>query len=885
MKPFVSLLLTLSLLVPAVAAEQDVAAHGRVLLGELNCVACHSANTVATAITPKQGPRLAGLGSRVSADWLQRFLAAPHETMPGTTMPDLLHGLPADERAAAAEQLTHFLLAQPLTEFRRALPDRAAVARGEALYHRVGCVACHAPQDGSTLAGSPLPQMADKWSLAGLRHFLLDPLATRPAGRMPAMGLSEREATDLAQYLLRDTRVPAPLEVEMRRGRMRSFDDIAKAELIRSTATTGFTLDDVGGQRGTALHFRGWLQVEQAGAYTFHLTATGGTRLALRGQWVTGNDTWDQHQVELHATVHLDAGWHAIAVEFIPRGKKEPALMVEWQGPGVARAVIPAARLRSEREPAAETARFVVDAAKVESGRTRYAQLGCASCHEVQKPGLPAPTLASVQSGRGCLAEQIPAGVPDYRLDSKQHAALTSALAAPRLFEEQTPAQQLAHTLTTFQCLVCHVRDGRGGVTSERSAYFTSNTDDAGDEGRLPPSLDGVGDRVRPTWLAAVLEQGARVRPYLDTRMPQYGAANVGHLTGLFVALDRQGQEPQPGPEPLADLREAGRKLTGTQGLSCIACHRFNRQPAHTMQMLDLTTIPERLHEDWFRRFLRDPNRFHPGTRMPALWPGGQSLLPNILTGDTDRQHAALWAYLAEGSRAKFPAGLSRKNMELVVGGEAVVYRGKLWEAGFRAIATGYPGAVNVAFDAEDMRLALLWRGRFLDASPHWSVSGMGRIRPLGTDVVVFPHGPALALLADAATPWPDASSRDAPSKALGFRFQGYHLDAQKRPTLLYAFRDLAIEDRFDPLADATKPGLHRTLTTTGPALVGLHLRLAVGTLTVTGPQTWRLNQTLTLRIGAGNAAIVRGTGEQQELLLPIGFQDGKDQVEIDYEW
>lgn len=879
MNPFVGLLLMLPLLVPAIAAEQDVAAHGRVLLGELNCTACH-ANTQTSGVTPKPGPRLADLGSRVDAGWVRRYLAAPHETMPGTTMPDLLHGLPANERTVVADHLTHFLLAERSAEFRRTLPDRAAVARGEALYRRVGCVACHAPQDGSPLAGSPLPQMADKWSLDGLRRFLLDPLATRPAGRMPAMGLSEREATDIAQYLLRDTRVPAPLEVDVRRGRMRSFDDIASAELIRSTATNGFSLQDVGGDRGAALHFRGFLQVEQPGAYTFHLTATGGTRLALRGQWLTGNDTWDQQQVALQTTTHLDAGWHAIAVEFIARGKKDPALLVEWQGPGVARAVIPATRLRSEREAVAEPTPFVVDAAKVESGRARYVQLGCASCHEAQKPGLAAPTLASVQSERGCLAEQVPAGLPRYHLDSTQRAALASALATPSPLAPPTTTQQLAHTLTTFNCYACHVRDGRGGVTAERSAYFTSTADDAGDEGRLPPSLDGVGDRVRPTWLAKVLEQGARVRPYLDTRMPQFGAANVGHLTGLFVAIDRQGQAPQPGTEPLDDLREAGRKLTGTEGLSCIACHRFNRQPAHTMQMLDLTTVPERLHEDWFRRFLRDPNRFHPGTRMPALWPGGQSLLPTVLGGDTDRQHAALWTYLADGSRAKFPAGLSRTNMELVVGGEPVLYRGKMWEAGFRAIATGHPGGLNVAFDAEDLRLALLWRGRFLDASPHWSVSGMGRIRPLGTDVVVFPHGPALALLADAATPWPEAAV-----KALGHRFQGYHLDAQKRPTLLYAFRDLAITDRIDPSADGAKPGLHRTLTATGPVLVGLHLRAAVGTLTATGPQTWRLDQTLTLRIGAETAAIVRGAGDKQELLLPIVIRDGKGQVEVDYEW
>jgi len=50
--------------------------------------------------------------------------------------------------------------------------------------------------------------------------------------------------------------------------------------------------------------------------------------------------------------------------------------------------------------------------------------------------------------------------------------------------------------------------------------------------------------------------------------------------------------------------------------------------------------------------------------------------------------------------------------MELIVGGDPVVYRGKLWEAGFRGIAAGYPGQGNAAFDAEEMRLLLAERAK-----------------------------------------------------------------------------------------------------------------------------------------------------------------------------
>jgi hypothetical protein len=264
---------------------------------------------------------------------------------------------------------------------------------------------------------------------------------------------------------------------------------------------------------------------------------------------------------------------------------------------------------------------------------------------------------------------------------------------------------------------------------------------------------------------------------------------------------------------------------------------------------------------------------------MPALWPGGHSLLPALLDGDTDRQHAALWTYLADGPQAKFPEGLSRQSMELVVGGEAVVYRGKLWEAGFRGIATGYPGQLNAAFDAEEMRLALVWKGRFLNVSPHWSSQGMGRIRPLGDDPVLFPQGPAFTILTHPNEPWPAAGETP------GMKFHGYQLDTLKRPVFLYTIAGADLEDTLTPLTAPGLQGFHRTLNFKTPPPSGLHLRVAVGTLTSTGAGQWRLNDQLTLTLNGDHPATVRGKGDQQELILPISPTAKSSTLEIDYVW
>ena len=362
--------------------------------------------------------------------------------------------------------------------------------------------------------------------------------------------------------------------------------------------------------------------------------------------------------------------------------------------------------------------------------------------------------------------------------------------------------------------------------------------------------------------------------------MPQFGSENVGHLPELLIAIDRKpGKIPASVDDPVAQ-REAGRKIVGTDGLSCIVCHRFNHQPAQTMQVVDLTTGAERLNEDWFRRFLLDPNRFHPGTRMPAYWPEGKSAIPAILNGDTDRQHSALWTYLADGPRAKFPEGLSRQNVELVVGGEAIVYRGKLWEAGFRAVALGYPGQLNAAFDAEEMRLSLLWRGRFLDAGPHWQSQGMGQIHPLGTDVIVFPHGSPLARLIDPTTPWPTETA-----KALGMKFHGYQLDPLKRPTLLYSFGKVDVEDFLIPAEINGKMGFRRTVTFTELPSDGLYFRLATGKLTASGENSWRLNDAITIKINGPCKPFARGSDDKQELIVSIPLAAKSIQMEVEYVW
>ena len=55
---------------------------------------------------------------------------------------------------------------------------------------------------------------------------------------------------------------------------------------------------------------------------------------------------------------------------------------------------------------------------------------------------------------------------------------------------------------------------------------------------RLPPTLTGVGAKLQSKWMRQVLVSGRVIRSYVHTRMPQYGAENVGHLVPLLKRAD-----------------------------------------------------------------------------------------------------------------------------------------------------------------------------------------------------------------------------------------------------------------------------------------------------------------------------------------------------------
>ncbi|MDG2122502.1 MAG: c-type cytochrome, partial [Verrucomicrobiales bacterium] len=83
-----TLLLTRSAAAPIPGLDTstlDPALKGHSLVEELNCVACHQSDALSP--TSRKSPRLDNIASRLNPDYLQAFIADPHQTKPGTLMP------------------------------------------------------------------------------------------------------------------------------------------------------------------------------------------------------------------------------------------------------------------------------------------------------------------------------------------------------------------------------------------------------------------------------------------------------------------------------------------------------------------------------------------------------------------------------------------------------------------------------------------------------------------------------------------------------------------------------------------------------------------------------------------------------------------------------
>jgi mono/diheme cytochrome c family protein len=751
---------------------------GLMLLGELGCVSCHATGKEQAAhLLPKRGPVLDKVGERLRLEWLVKYVKSPHDLKPGTTMPDVLAGLPDTDRDRTATAIANFLAATSgFDDGSMPEAEKANAAEGLKIYGRTGCAVCHGSiaKDAVLLPDQiPLVDLAKKWSPRALDAFLKNPFHVRPSSRMPALPLKDKERRHVVASLL----------------------------------------------------------------------AASGTAAATA----------------------------ALAVN--------------------------------------------VDPTLVEEGRAAFVAFGCASCHDlngsdgraIEPASQPKPLADLVALDAGCLATVARPGAPHASLDDAQREAVAAAIDWLRSPAAQTaPAreQSIDRMLTALNCYACHNRNGRGGIIpavaatdddgepilkdADRDALFTSAVQELGDEGRLPPTLTGAGDKLTAGFLREVMVEGGKDRGgSMHTLMPKWHP-NVVEPLVKALAEDAKTivSKPTLSGHSDAEIDEQARGLVGSKSLGCIKCHSFAGEKGQSLGVIDMTRMPKRLRHEWFLAYVANPQQFRPGTRMPASWPEGKTFYPDILDGTPMGQIESVWRYLA-GTKPRPPFGANANPIELVPTDRPIIYRNFIDGAGPRAIGVGYPEKVNVAWDADQMRLAVVWRAAFIDAGKHWTGRGQGFQPPLGDGVFSPDAASAIAAIASPASPWPVVQrGLPAAGQRADLRFRGYTLDAKGRPTFAWSSDGMRIAEKIDPMIEGGKAIVRRTIRLTGrPATGEAWFRAAVAGKVEESEGEWlRIDGTWRVRVrGAGVGPAVRhavdGKTEVRHAIV-WGAGDGAEFVE-----
>ncbi|MEK6235798.1 MAG: c-type cytochrome, partial [Planctomycetales bacterium] len=435
-----------------------------------------------------------------------------------------------------------------------------------------------------------------------------------------------------------------------------------------------------------------------------------------------------------------------------------------------------------------------------QQGRKLVQSRGCVACHSVKeggkaladamKPPLFTQRLTSDKNAfvrfdplKGCLADATSKSTPDYRFPEADRASLRAFLSsiAEHPVVATAPVETFYRRVSQFKCAACHSLDNQNvGPAQEQT-----------EEGLVrkierPPTLTGIGDKLQTTWIRDVLLKEKRTRPWMNARMPHFGA-ELESLPDLFPVASGSTLKDES-PQPKFELAAAGLETIGVQRgkVSCITCHNYrgiNRRKEGVVPAPDMAEIGQTLRRDWFNRWLHNPTRLTPGTSMPQFF-------LELKDADREKKIDELWAALVHQARLPLPAGVIETPADgtrIIVRDAPVIFRVATFiqpkEKIDRAINVGLPGGTNFTFDAATARLRYAWKGEFINAASAWNGRGGNPVTAQGQPLFTSASGFPLRI--------------GVPSAEPNVRFLGYFL-VKKHPVFRYLVDGVEVHERIE---------------------------------------------------------------------------------------
>jgi cytochrome c2 len=594
-------------------------AKGRALFETLGCHGCHNARGFERL--DKVGPDLRRVKAKVDPAWLVRWIQNPRDYLPRTKMP--FFDLNADEATSIAAYLFNKSepLPGPIPGFGPGSP-----AKGKELLGKRGCLGCH--RVGKEFAPvAPLPE-GDRQEAQGKRQEGEGVGATAGEKRAVLPAPAKADGAPAGPSL------PWPAAWDEALARFDFAPDLGRigskvnaawlyqwlkdpARISPKTLMPNLRLSDEDARHVTA-YLMSLGRKTEAGPPAAELAKP--DRIAQGERLIRKRGCFGCHDIKGFETADK------IAPELSTYGTKR--LLELFFGDALAPG---SAKKFTDPVPMAETWESY--------------------------------TFWKVKQPQAYATERVEQIMPNFGLTDEEAKALrvllksfqASTVAAGyrrSLVNHEAELEEGRRLVRRFNCQGCHVLEGRGGGIR---AFFENPA-------LAPPPLVAghlqEGEKVQSTWLYQWLARPTGLRPWLEVRMPTFALTidDATSLTRYFAVLAnlRLPYEFIPVWDFQDKLIQAGQRLATKEYFDCFSCHmQGTKTPEGPPEgwAPDLGLAWQRLRPDWIAKWLKDPQKIQPGTKMPAFFSDKDSVPPDILNGDLELQILALRDYLMTAGR------------------------------------------------------------------------------------------------------------------------------------------------------------------------------------------------------------------------------------------
>lgn len=663
------------------------ATHGKLLVKKLGCQGCHPWKGFENE--RKVGPDLRKLANKTTPEWTFQWVKNPLDFRPTTRMPrffGIRHDNDEKLDDVQVRALTQYLFAHAERTTLEAPPADVTgdAKRGEDLFWKVGCLGCHSLRGadgrqvvagGESLAAAPdLSRIGSKVNAAWLYDWLRDPGRHFPDTRMPNLRLTPQEAADLVAWL---TTLKDPGEAG--RYRVADVEDRVRDELVFTYQKGNLTEKEAHEQtrRMSADEkdlFLGERLFRRYGCAGCHLV-TGHERDKGIGTELSEVGSKDVETIDLGLT-----DTPKTIQDWLPAKIREPRIFDEGRIKGFEdRSRMP--RFSLTDEELHDLVTFTMGNRKDliapnrlrslkghlkgrETGERLVWEYNCTGCHRFHMDEVVYETTWQDKGKERTGALRLEGLVA---VDEPEELTFQAWVDEPRLGLHV--GDPVAIPKAKVKSLTKRDQPGQYLREAEIAAHLTRHLVKVGEVESedvagpfMPPVLYGEGRKVQSPWVFQFLRAPVTLRPWLKVRMPTFPfhESESEALAHYFAAA---AQEPYPFqfmPEKeeaalaAKDRARPGRidhasKLFNSETVNCGKCHvrgKINPPGDPSDWAPDLTLAQVRLRPNWIRRWLSDPQRVQPGTKMPTFFPEGEQRYQDLFPAPKEEQIDALVDFL-----------------------------------------------------------------------------------------------------------------------------------------------------------------------------------------------------------------------------------------------